>query len=236
MTVVLVFMAGLAVVAGWWLSRQKLSATPWLASGVEEFAQVAMPPPAPAAKVGLGVFMAVAASLLVLMISAYFMRMDMPDWVPPPRPALLWVNTGVLVVASLAMHHASVAAGQGDREGVKAGLVGGTVATVAFLVGQVLAWRELAAAGYVPASNPADAFFYLITAAHGLHVIGGLVALARTSAKLRRGVAMDRLRLSVELSATYAHFLLFAWLVLFSVLSFAPQIDWLVAICTAPFR
>jgi cytochrome c oxidase subunit 3 len=59
------------------------------------------------------------------------------------------------------------------------------------------------------------------------------VALGRTGAKLRRGAGMDELRLSVELCAAYWHFLLGAWVVLFSLLAYAPSFVWLYAICTA---
>ena len=80
-------------------------------------------------------------------------------------------------------------------------------------------WQQLNVAGYFLASNPANAFFYLITAAHGLHLIGGLVALGRTTARMWLGVEMIQLRLSVELCAIYWHFLLLVWLVLLGLLT-----------------
>jgi cytochrome c oxidase subunit 3 len=232
----LLFLAGIAAIAGTWLSRQGLMAKPWLATAPAADMAATGTPPIPAAKIGLRIFIAIAASLLVLLVSAYSIRMEMNDWRPPPQPALLWANTGVLILSSLALQWARVAAGRGNLEGVQDGLVVGGTAAVIFLIGQVLAWRELASAGYLLTTNPADSFFYLITAAHALHVVGGLVALAMAGMKLWRGVAMDRLRLSVELCATYWHFLLIAWIVLFSLLAFAPSFRWIYAICTAPFR
>ena len=104
-------------------------------------------------------------------------------------------------------------------DGVSVGLCAGGVAAVAFLVGQLLAWQQLSAAGYFVAANPANCFFYLITGVHGLHLLGGLVALGRTTAKVWRGVEMDQVRLSVELCAIYWHFLLLVWLVLFGLLT-----------------
>ena len=92
------------------------------------------------------------------------------------------------------------------------GLIAGGVFAVAFLVGQLLAWQQLNAAGYFLAANPANAFFYLITGVHGLHLLGGLVALGRTTAKVWRGVEVSQVRLSVELCAIYWHFLLLVWL------------------------
>ena len=102
--------------------------------------------------------------------------------------------------------------------GVRDALLAGGVLALAFLAGQLLAWRQLDAAGYFLASNPANSFFYLLTAVHGLHVLGGLVALARATAKVWRGRDVDQVRLSVELCAIYWHFLLFVWLVLFALL------------------
>jgi cytochrome c oxidase subunit III len=75
------------------------------------------------------------------------------------------------------------------------------------------------AAGYVVTANPANSFFYLVTAIHGLHLLGGLVALGRTIAKLWRGADLPKLRLSVELCALYWHFLLLVWLMLLGLLT-----------------
>lgn len=234
MTMTLLLLAALATAAGVWLTRHGIATRPWLETGAPE--DIRGPAPLPAAKVGLGVFIAVASTLMALLLSAYTMRMEMTGWSPPPRPLLLWVNTAVLVVASIALHRAMRAAQAGDRDGAGNGLLAGGAAGSAFVVGQLLAWRQLAAAGYLPSGNPADAFFYLITAVHGLHVLGGLVALGQAGWKLRRRARPETLRVSVELCATYWHFLLVAWLVLFGALSFAPSFDWLVALCTAPFR
>jgi len=54
-------------------------------------------------KVGLGVFLAVATSLFALLISAYHMRMMGEDWVRLSVPNVLWLNTAVLILASVAM-------------------------------------------------------------------------------------------------------------------------------------
>ena len=74
--------------------------------------------------------------------------------------------------------------------------------------------------GYFAKTNPANAFFYLITGLHGLHLLGGLVAWGWTSAKVWRGFDIARVRLSVELCTVYWHFLLVVWLVLFALLLF----------------
>ena len=88
MTAIVLFMAGMALIAGWWLSHQRLFAKPWLEEGVIGDLRDEAPSPLPA-KVGLGVFLAVAGSLFALVISAYSMRSDVPDWRTVPIPALL---------------------------------------------------------------------------------------------------------------------------------------------------
>jgi cytochrome c oxidase subunit 3 len=229
MSAIILFMAGIAAIAGWWLSQQRLAAKPWLEEGLiadfREGSTSSLPP----AKIGLGVFLAVVGSLFALFISAYSMRMNMVDWRALPVPRLLWFNTGVLVLSSVALQWAHVAARRNDIDGVIVGLCAGGASAVTFLIGQLLAWRELSVAGYFLASNPANSFFYLITAVHGLHVMGGLVGLGRTTANVWRGAEVSQVRLSVELCAIYWHFLLLVWLVLLGLLT--GWTDNLVDIC-----
>jgi cytochrome c oxidase subunit 3 len=216
---IILFMAGILAIAGWWLSQQRLGAKPWLEEGVIADWREESPSSLQPAKIGLGVFLAVVGSLFALFISAYSMRMNMVDWRALPVPRLLWFNTGVLLMSSIALQWAHMAARRNDMDGVIVGLCAGGASAVIFLVGQLLAWRQLSLAGYFVASNPANSFFYLITAVHGLHLMGGLVALGRTTAKVWRGVEMVQVRLSVELCAIYWHFLLLVWLVLLALLT-----------------
>jgi cytochrome c oxidase subunit III len=219
MSAIILFMAGIAAIAGWWLSQQRLTAKPWLEEGLIADLREQSTSSPPPAKIGLGVFLAVVGSLFALFISAYSMRMNMVDWRALPVPRLLWFNTGALVLSSVALQWAYVAARRNNMDDVIVGLGAGGASAVTFLVGQLLAWQQLSAAGYFLASNPANAFFYLITAAHGLHLMGGLVALGRTTAKVWRGAEMTQVRLSVELCTIYWHFLLLVWLVLLGVLT-----------------
>jgi cytochrome c oxidase subunit 3 len=216
---IILFMAVIAAIAGWWLSQQRLGAKPWLEEGVLVDFRDENASSLPPAKIGLGVFLAVVGSLFALFISAYSMRMNMVDWRALPVPKLLWFNTGVLVTSSTALQWAHMAARRNDMDGVIIGLLAGGASAIIFLVGQLLAWQQLNVAGYFVASNPANSFFYLITAVHGLHLMGGLVALGRTIAKVWRGTEVTQLRLSVELCAIYWHFLLLVWLVLLGLLT-----------------
>jgi cytochrome c oxidase subunit 3 len=172
----------------------------------------------PTATLGLRVFLAVATVLFSLSIVGYADRMTLGDWRPLPEPWLLWANTAMLVLCSVAFQWAVASARREEPEGVRLGLLAGGVFTFAFLVGQVLASQRMIALGYYAETNPANAFFYFLTGLHAAHLLGGLVAWARTSAKVRRGLEVERVRLSVELCAVYWHFLLVVWLVLFGLL------------------
>ncbi|MFB9265363.1 cytochrome c oxidase subunit 3 [Bradyrhizobium erythrophlei] len=229
MSAIVLFIATIAAIAGWWLSQQRLAAKPWLEQGVAVDLRGEHGSSVPAAKIGLGVFLAVVGSLFALLISAYSMRTTMVDWRELPLPRLLWFNTGILVISSVALQWALTAARRDDNEGLFVGLLIGGASAMMFLTGQLVVWQQLKVAGYVVASNPANSFFYLITALHGLHVLGGLVALGRTTAKVWRGAPMMQQRLSVELCAIYWHFLLLVWLVLLGLLT--GWTDNFVSIC-----
>ena len=186
----------------------------------------------PSATVGLRVFLAVVTVLFSLLIMAYGTRMEFEDWRPAPQQSLLWLNTALLVLSSVAMQWAKIAARRGELDGVTIGLVAGGVFAVGFLGGQILAWRQLKMMVAFDVTNPAIGFFYLITALHGLHLLGGLVAWGRTAAKMWRGLDVVDVRLSVELCTVYWHFLLVVWLVLFGLLfSGNDNLGVLLAIC-----
>ncbi|MFZ5608328.1 MAG: cytochrome c oxidase subunit 3 [Pseudomonadota bacterium] len=191
---------------------------PWLASAKSDAYDGAGALRVATPMFGLRVFLVVITILFSLFASAYLMRMELADWRPLPEPWLLWPNTVLLLLSSGALHWAWHAARREKIEAVRSGLLVSGAFAIAFLAGQILAWRQLGALGYFAAANPANAFFYLLTGLHGLHLTGGLVAWGRTVVKLQRGVAPARLRASIALCAVYWHFLLLVWLALFALL------------------
>jgi cytochrome c oxidase subunit 3 len=240
-TVVLVFVVVLLGFAAWWLVQQRVMSKPWLEVGPDP---VGGPEAAglPTAKIALGVFLAVVGALFALFASAYFMRMEFPDWRPTPLPRILWVNTLLLALASVLLHCARAAEREGDRATVRLGLAAGGVATLGFLAGQLAAWRELAAGGLLLDDGPAISFFYLLTGLHGLHILGGLGALALVLPTAWDGAAArpravpgpgyapgGGVGLSLELCATYWHFLLLVWVGLLAL--FTGWAAGVVALC-----
>jgi|TARA_Y100000310_G_scaffold338642_1_gene428871 cytochrome c oxidase subunit 3 len=196
-----------------------LASKPWLGASDTSDEPVAVNAfELPVEKVGLRVFFIVATALFLLFIVGYRMRATFADWQPLQDPLLLWFNTGLLILASIALQWAKQAAASGQGAGVRNGLILGGSLSLAFIVAQLTVWNQLSAAGHYVATNPASSFFFLITAVHGLHILGGLVAWARTLTRIRRGESSEQIRLSVDLCAVYWHYLLVVWLVLFVLL------------------
>jgi len=197
----------------------EMTKKPWLgdpvsAEGVQEVGAFFLPH----GKVGLRVFLVVVTVIFTLMTIAYADRMLFANWLPMPEPWVLWLNTALLIASGIAMQVARNGTQRDNMSGVRDGLVGAGIFTFAFLVGQLYVWQQLIELGYYANINTANAFFYLLTAAHGLHMAGGLVAWWRSFSRMRRGASVRDLRLSVELCTTYWHYLLLIWLVLFALL------------------
>lgn len=217
MYITLVFLGIIMACVIGWLLKQSLNTQPWLSSATDDAVSGASLD-TNTGVVALSTFLAVATSVFALFISAYTIRMEEPDWRPVTEPALLWVNTGMLVLASIVYHWTRNAAVKGIASRIKPGLSLAGVFTFLFLVGQMIAWRQLEAAGLYAENNVANAFFYLLTAVHGLHMLGGMWVWGKSTVKVWTGADADSVRLSIELCTIYWHFLLLVWIVLFGML------------------
>ena len=127
--------------------------------------------------------------------------------------------------ASVVMQLASNAAQAGSWDRARPLLWAGGGLALAFLGSQWWAWQALAAARVVLAGNPAASFFYLLTAMHALHLLGGLAAWAVTAQLAWERADAARVALRIALCARYWHFLLILWAVLFAALGWlTPEI------------
>ncbi len=222
MSVTVLFIALGGAILLWVFMMRRLRTKPWIEKGVVELDDGASG--VPAERVGLWVFLAVVTSLFSMFIIMYAERSGYPDWRPLPDPQLLWINTIFLVLGSVAFQRARGAANRENLAGVQVSLTAGGVFSIIFLVGQVLAWRQLTASEYFLATNPANTFFYLITGLHGMHLVGGLWVWARTTSKVWHGLEslnvtqIAGVRLSIQLCSVYWHYLLLLWLILFYLL------------------
>jgi cytochrome c oxidase subunit 3 len=184
--------------------------------------------------------------VFVSFTSAYIVRQGLPtldprtgalfhDWFPVPLPRLLLINTFVLLISSVTMELArrqvareatlsqiaSIPGVSLKQESIISWLALTVVLGFSFLAGQWMAWRQLAANGFYVATSPSSSFVYLLTGMHGLHLLGGIVALlAAGAASLLRRPLASRL-IVLDVTGWYWHFMAFLWAYIFCLLEFA---------------
>ncbi len=166
-----------------------------------------------------GMVIALAGILMFFMafVSAYIVRKDMPNsaWIPLQIPRILWLNTLVLIASSFTLARAHNRFTANDEDGFRHWWATTTFLGILFVAGQIIAWRQLAAQGIFLASNPSSSFFYVFTGAHGLHLLGGILALLyvqfRATRKVSRGTA-------ISIVSMYWHFMDGLWVFLFLLL------------------
>lgn len=176
-------------------------------------------------RVGMWVALASILMLFVALTSAYIVR-QLPkaggpnDWVPIDMPWALWVNTAVILTSSITMEFARRSLKGSDYNRFNRWIVITTLLGIAFLIGQIVAWRQLAAQGFYVSTNPHSSFVYLLTSLHAVHLLGGVIALgAVTVAALRLRIGMKK-RAVVDVTALYWHFMDGLWVYLFLLLFF----------------
>ena len=174
-------------------------------------------------KLGLRFIMFVSTIFFCLFIVTYSDRMVYPDWQRMPEPWLLWVNTAVLFFSSMVFINAQIASKNNQFQIVKKRLLLIGFLAFAFLIGQLLVWQQLIANGVYVSTNPSNAYFYVFTALHGLHLLGGLVYLYLTIKKvwISSDIVVAKVKHTVDLCAIYWHFLLAVWVVLFGLMLFS---------------
>src|ERR1700733_7243806 len=165
-----------------------------------------------------GMTVALAGILMFFMalVSAFIVRKGASnDWRLIPLPRILWLNTAVLLASSVALRRARKFLLHGEQGGFRRWWGITTVLGLAFLAGQLVAWRHLVDDGVYLASNPASSFFYVFTAAHGLHLLGGVLALGLIPFVKGQRVS---LKTATSVAGLYWHFMDGLWVFLFAIL------------------
>jgi cytochrome c oxidase subunit 3 len=184
----------------------------------------------PAAPAQTGVWVGIAA--ITMSFAAYSSALIVrqganPDWLHFTLPRILFFNTLVVLASSATLYVARARSrAMADRAGsgaaVDAPHLTWLYVTILlgflFLAGQILAWGNLAAQGLTLASSPSSSFFYLLTAMHGLHLLGGLAALLYVVYRVRRSTAV-RAVIAYKAASLYWHFMTVLWLYLFAILA-----------------
>ena len=171
------------------------------------------------AKLGVRTIMVVSTVIFSLFVVSYSDRMLVHDWTNLSEPWLLWINTSILIVTSFIFHKAKFFSDQNNFEKVKNSMLLVGFLSFTFITGQLLVWQHYISIGQYASTNPANAFFYLFTALHGLHLMGGLFFWGRATTQLfSSNYNINKIKQAIELCAIYWHFLLIVWFVLFGLM------------------
>jgi cytochrome c oxidase subunit III len=199
------------------------------------------------ARLGLICAIATVSMVFVSLTSALIVRRGLPsfddasrtyfrDWGGVQLPwVLLAINTAILLISSLTMEGArrgiarqAALAQVRSIQGVSLGeerhfpWLGVTVVLgFGFLVGQGMAWGDLRSRGFFVSTNPDSSFVYLFTAAHALHLAGGIVALLWAGITSLQHKPLEGRRIVVDVAAWYWHFMAVLWIYVFALLAFA---------------
>ena len=171
------------------------------------------------AKLGVKTIMIVSTVIFSLFVVSYSDRMLVHDWRSLSEPWLLWINTIILIFTSFVFHKAKNLSDKNEFEKAKNYLLLVGFLTFAFITGQLLVWQYYVNLGQYVSTNPANAFFYLFTALHGVHVLGGLFFWGKATTKLfTKNFSVLKIKQAIELCAIYWHFLLIVWFILFGLM------------------
>ncbi|MBL4631475.1 MAG: cytochrome oxidase subunit III [Paraglaciecola sp.] len=209
---------------------QKLTEKPWiintdpaLEDKCDQMAAVTHWP----SKTALHFFLMVVSVVFVLLTITFLSRSQASDfqalagepWLPFTQTYVLWRNSLFLICASISLQASVYLSVKQNVSRTFLAIVAAYIFSGAFLLGQYDVWLQLSGMGYVISGNPANSFFYLLTGMHGLHLLGGIIALLMVIRQFLVKVDSLSFERSLVLCATYWHYLLGVWFALFALLT-----------------
>jgi len=176
-------------------------------------------------RIGMWVALASILMMFTALSSAYIVRAaSANDWTALKMPRILLLSTALILISSITMEKARRKWQDANQHDPGVLLLTTIVFGLCFLGCQIFAWRQLVRQGIYVASNPHSSFFYLFTAAHAIHLLGGLLALIYLSLRRRSAQesheALARTKASADAVTLYWHFMDFLWIYLFVLLFF----------------
>jgi cytochrome c oxidase subunit 3 len=168
-------------------------------------------------KFALWLFIATVIMLFAAWTSAYIVKRGDIGWAEIILPNQFYINTVIIALSSVTMFWASQAAKRDSYEMLKLAMSITVVLGFAFLVGQIMAYSEMVneLKQHLTGGNVSHSFIYVLSGAHAVHVIGGVVCLVVVLVSAFRLKINSKNMVSIEMCATYWHFLGVLWLYLF---------------------
>ena len=172
-------------------------------------------------RLGVWIGMGGITMFFAALTSAMVVRQGLSgDWQPFSLPPVLYLSTLVLLMSSFAIERSRREMRKNSQDGLRRWVNVTSLLGLAFLTCQVVGWQELVGRGIYLASNPANSFYYVLTAGHGLHLLGGIAALGYIWARTRSAGAWPTREAAVEAAALYWHFLDVLWIYILGLLLF----------------
>jgi len=173
------------------------------------------------AYVGTWVLLAAVTMLFAGLSSAYIVLHGLPQWQNITVPRIVWANTLVLFASSVALEFARQAVRRSQSSLLRQWMVVSGILGIAFLAGQIVAWRQLVAAGVYLSTTIHSSFFYVLTGVHALHLLGGLAGIGVVLQKAFANKLTAENHESLKVAALYWHFMDVVWIYCFLLLLLA---------------
>ncbi len=174
-------------------------------------------------RIGMWVGLASIAMMFTSLSSAYIVRYaSANDWLPLAIPRVMFVSTALILISSVTLELGRRRLKRSLQDAYGRYLLFTVLLGLAFLAAQLVSWRQLARQGIYLASNPHSSFFYLLTGAHAVHLLGGLLALTflwlRSRRKIVDAVLVAKRQAAADAVTIYWHFMDGLWIYLFLLL------------------
>jgi cytochrome c oxidase subunit 3 len=166
-------------------------------------------------KFALWLFIISIVMIFAALTSAYIVRQADGEWLVFDLPMEMYVTTGIILLSSVTMHWAYLAAKRDELTQVKIAITLTTILGIAFLVGQVLVWQALVDMRVFLVGNPSGSFLYILSGLHGLHLISGVIFLIIVLISTFNYKVHAKNLNQIQMCTTYWHFLDILWVYLF---------------------
>jgi cytochrome c oxidase subunit 3 len=169
-------------------------------------------------KFALWLFIVTVVMIFASLTSAYIVRQSEGNWLEFDLPSIFWYTSGIIVLSSIFLHFAYIAAKKDELSRLRIGMVITTLLGIVFLIGQWYSWVALVDRDVYFVGNPAGSFLYVFTGLHGIHLISGVIFLIIVLISSFRYKVHSKNMDMMEMCVTYWHFLGGLWLYLFMFL------------------
>jgi cytochrome c oxidase subunit 3 len=172
-------------------------------------------------RLGLWLLLTGVTMLFAGLSSAYLVLRGVPSWQNVAVPSVLWLNTFVLLASSVTMEGTRRRIREGRLDATRTWITWTAILGFVFLAGQLVAWRQLVAAGVYLPSTLHSSFLYVLTGTHALHLIGGMGGLVYVWREALKNRYTRSSHEPISLCATYWHFMDGLWVYLLLLLILA---------------